>query len=407
MLTKLLGIFIVLAHFNSYTIVRANPPASGVGTQEKPDFGRQYQFTKLYGKNAIIICDSNQPGDKNEYTVYSKIMEANYNRRRQSSNTDPKLRSADGRMYLPYAVSIIDQNGRKCITSMFECQANIAQFMQTKRMEGKVMDSLPLLDQAIRGFAYLHRLGWTHNNIRPEAICVNGIDKQQPTILIHDFQAATPILYGDANELRLHIPKQPYLIDSPEWKTKTASNLQQADSWSIGAVFYGILLSNTYMNTGGETLNKCVGYVLRETASATTLEAFMDLLLEKVTFLSTGGKNLVFNTNSKPIERCAFPKYYATRMVDNKYVSPDGGLQVISSIVAMYPVELLAQTPRFRSFVSMILQQGVCNRPFIDGLAPYANKLGELYKILARLLGPTTKQNIRTPVRPTPNDLIG
>jgi hypothetical protein len=77
-------------------------------------------------------------------------------------------------------------------------------------------------------------------------ICANIGDTHLPTIFIHDFQASISIIYDAENKLQLHVPSQPYLIDSPEWITQTESDLQNADTWNIGAVFYGILLSNTY-----------------------------------------------------------------------------------------------------------------------------------------------------------------
>ncbi|KAI8057270.1 hypothetical protein BDF22DRAFT_731755, partial [Syncephalis plumigaleata] len=269
---RLLGIFIVFAYFNLYTIECTNPFIFEVDTGQKPHnrLGRYYESTEFNGQNAIVVCESNRPEDVNEYNVYNKLKEVDLN---------PKRYNIDGRMYLPRVVDTTTRNGHKCAISLFECQYTITEYMQDMNTKRKATQTVPLLNQAIRGFAYLHRLGWTHNNIRPEAICVNGIDKQQPTILIHDFQAATPILYDDANELRLHIPNQPYLIDSPEWKTQTASNLQQADSWSIGAVFYGILLSNTHVKKDEKMFKQCAYYILRETADATTLEAFTKLLL--------------------------------------------------------------------------------------------------------------------------------
>ncbi|KAI9591241.1 kinase-like domain-containing protein [Syncephalis fuscata] len=200
----------------------------------KQTIDKQTAIGVYSGTRAFIKCAPISPLMQYELNML-KILE--------KAETD-KRKSIDSQNYIVRLLHNFEVNSKfdasTCFVLSYGGDRTLAEYAKQTMVTTKKKELPAMLEQVIRGVAYLHRAKIAHTNISPSNIIVNRKSTfAPPTIMIVNFTQAQQLEFDNSGNLEPNLAVMSNsLLKAPESFWELPINLQKYDSWTIGATFY-------------------------------------------------------------------------------------------------------------------------------------------------------------------------
>ncbi|KAI8050876.1 hypothetical protein BDF22DRAFT_110440 [Syncephalis plumigaleata] len=141
---------------------------------------------------------------------------------------------------------MISKSNVRCYVVPSRCDKNLVTYARDMSAAIKEATLPGLLEQIIRGVAYLHRAGRTHGNINPSDICVNSNKLRKSTISI--------VISATSESLHYSIINSSKRQSRPRALTDEIAMLKK-DTYGIGTSIYRVVsASSVYWTPNAQKL---------------------------------------------------------------------------------------------------------------------------------------------------------
>ncbi|KAI9591952.1 hypothetical protein BDF19DRAFT_453139 [Syncephalis fuscata] len=160
-----------------------------------------FALGKYNKKDVHIICPNNEvirTGANKRFLAYNSLIMAGKNLRGVSM---------DGREFLTVPLLSIPLEDGRCYITESYCEKSVITYTSGMSAMRKALVVPKLMEQIMRGIAYLHRAGRTYGNLSPNRICVNLSTFGKPKVRISGYEESMPLDYDQNGKPRRNNPR--------------------------------------------------------------------------------------------------------------------------------------------------------------------------------------------------------